>query len=207
MSQRAIRLYRDKSLAARLQILRPFICPLEEVLPLVPKQAHVLDAGCGAGLFLGLLADTGRIASAVGFDSSASAISLARKMSANLGSNIGIQFLHIDATAPWPADRYDVVSLIDVLHHVPPEHHLTVLSRARECIRPGGLLIYKDMANRPRWRAACNQAHDLFLARQWIHHVPILFVERWAEESGLERIVIGQANRFWYAHEWRVFRR
>ena len=28
-------------------------------------------------------------------------------------------------------------------------------------MKPGGLLIYKDMASRPRWAAALNALHDL----------------------------------------------
>lgn len=207
-SLRARHLYSNAGKAlVQLQILRPYICPFEEILPLVPAGATVLDAGCGGGLFLGLLADTGRISTAVGFDSSHAAVSVARMMAANLPKSAQIEIRHIDATAPWPSEMYDVVSLIDVLHHVPPAAHSTVLSRALGCVRPGGLLLYKDMATKPRWRAFCNQMHDLVLARQWIHHVPIKVVEAWAADNGLQLVAQGAASRFWYAHEWRVFRR
>jgi 2-polyprenyl-3-methyl-5-hydroxy-6-metoxy-1,4-benzoquinol methylase len=207
LAERAKRLYPDKTLAARLQTLRPYICPFEEIIPFVPEGSTVLDAGCGAGLFVALLGDLGRIPRAVGFDSNPAAIALARRAEGRLGSSVSVEFLQIDATAPWPADEYDVVSLIDVMHHVPRVSHENVLSRASECVKPGGLLIYKDMANRPTWRALCNQAHDLLLARQWIHHVPISFVEQWAASLGLRQVAEGKANRYWYAHEWRVFRR
>jgi 2-polyprenyl-3-methyl-5-hydroxy-6-metoxy-1,4-benzoquinol methylase len=191
----------------RLQELRPFICPFVEILPLVPQGSTLLDAGCGAGLFLGLLADTGRIRQGAGFDSSNEAITLAKHMATNLPKEVAVDIKQIDATAPWPDQSYDVVSLIDVMHHVPPAFHANVLDRALGCIRPGGLLLYKDMATRPRWRAMCNQAHDLLMARQWIHHVPISFVERWAADHKMSNVAGGKASRYWYAHEWRVFRK
>jgi hypothetical protein len=51
-----------------MQALRPLICPFDELLDLVPIGARMLDAGCGAGLFLGLLADAGRLGEGYGFD-------------------------------------------------------------------------------------------------------------------------------------------
>lgn len=208
LSTRAKRLYGDtKTLAAQLQVMRPYICPFEEIIPLVPKGARLLDAGCGAGLFLGLLADCGVISSGTGFDSSESAIALAKKMTTKLPESVDVDIRHIDATAAWPSELYDVVSLVDVLHHVPPDAHTAVLSQAANCVRVGGILLYKDMATRPRWRAACNQTHDLLMARQWIHHVPIGFVETWARGHGMKQIAAGNASRYWYAHEWRVFQR
>lgn len=206
LSKRARRLYPEKALAARLQTLRPYICNFDQILPLVPKGASVLDGGCGAGLFIGLLADLGLISGAVGFDSSAPAIALARRMQTRLSPGVPVEFLHIDATAPWPTERYDVVSLIDVLHHVPRAFQQTVLSNARECVKPGGVLLYKDMASNAHWRSWWNQAHDLILAQQWIHHVPISSVDAWAMKAGLRSIAGGSTNRYIYAHEWRVFR-
>jgi 2-polyprenyl-3-methyl-5-hydroxy-6-metoxy-1,4-benzoquinol methylase len=169
--------------------------------------ASVLDAGCGAGLFLGLLADTGQIYSGFGFDSSNDAVAFARQMTKKLSGSARVEVRQIDATAPWPADTYDVVSLIDVLHHVPPAFHTTVLNRAVGCVKVGGLFLYKDMATRPKWQALCNQAHDLVLARQWIHHVEIERVDTWASLRGLEKNAEGTASRYCYAHEWRLYRK
>lgn len=208
LSRRARRLYGGtKTALVRLQVLRPYICPLEEILPLVPAGSAVLDVGCGGGLFLGLLADSGRVSRAVGFDSSPAAVAVARSMTVNLPNHTTVEIRHIDATAPWPSESYDVVSLVDVLHHVPPAAQRAVLSRAFDCVRPGGLLLYKDMATKPKWRAICNQLHDLVLARQWIHHVPVGLVEMWAAENGMRLVAQGAASRLWYAHEWRVFHR
>jgi len=205
---RAKQLYAGtKGISPLLQTLRPRICPFEEILPLVPHGASVLDAGCGAGLFLGLLASSGQITHGLGFDSSHNAISLAQRMAANLPAGADISFQRLDATAEWPAGTYDIVTLVDVLHHVPPPFQLSVLSRAIERVRVGGLLLYKDMATRPRWMALCNRAHDLLAAREWIHYLAMPTVERYMAANGMNQIVKSAASRFCYAHEWALFQR
>ena len=209
LSRRARQLYGDASgFAVALQKLRPFICPFGRLIEQVPPGSMVLDVGCGAGLFLGLLAADHRIVRGVGFDSSTTAIALANRMRANVPREVSLEFVVANAIDSWPAEEhFDVVSLVDVMHHIPRALQSRVLSYAIDRVRPGGLLLYKDMALHPRWRAWCNQAHDLLLARQWIHHVPIGQVERQAAAAGLHVAARGSATRLWYAHEWRVFQR
>jgi 2-polyprenyl-3-methyl-5-hydroxy-6-metoxy-1,4-benzoquinol methylase len=208
ISETAKQLYRNQnSLGARLQILRPYICPFEELLPLVPHGSSILDVGCGAGLFLGLLSSCGTIQRGVGFDASRSAITLAQDMRSALPEQAPLQFTQIDATAAWPEGEFDVVSMIDVLHHVGPAFQLDVLSLAVSKVRPGGLFLYKDMAIHPRWRAWCNHAHDLIMARQWIHLVPFDRVRQHLTSTGMTEVMHRSAMRYWYAHEWSVFAR
>lgn len=197
----------EAGLLARLQEFRPYICPFEEIIELVPAGAAILDVGCGAGLFLGLLAQSGRIRQGLGFDSSSAAVSLGQRMTQRLPADVPIEIKYVDATGAWPARTFDVVSLIDVMHHVPPDAWSVVLAKAARCVNVGGIVLYKDMATRPRWRATCNQLHDLLLARQWIHHVPDRVVEDAMHSAGLVEIARGSASRYWYAHTWRAFRK
>lgn len=198
-------------LMRKLQHWRPFICPFERLLPFVFDNAVVLDIGCGGGLFLGLLVGSGcNIARGVGFDVSAPAIGAAQRMASLVNRRMGRDVLHfhrLDLAAAWPRGPFDVVCLIDVMHHVPPAAQQALLQQASAQVAPGGTLIYKDMCRRPLWRASMNRLHDLVLARQWIHYLPIEDAEQWVVESGL-RVVHGEtANRLWYGHELRVFRR
>ena len=78
-----------------------------------------------------------------------------------------IAFERRDAQQDWPSGPFDIVSVIDVMHHVPTIAQRTVIERAASRLKPGGLLVYKDMVERPRWRAWKNRLHDLVLARQW----------------------------------------
>ena len=193
-----------------LQHYRPFICPFEEMIGHVPTGSSVLDVGCGGGLWLGLLWASGRIRSGVGFDSSSKAIELARHMSAPTRVSDGpeagqLEFRCVPVEEPWPEGPFDVVSVIDVMHHVPRASQMEVIRLAATRLRAGGVLIYKDMCSRPLWRAAANRVHDLVLARQWIRYAPVAQVERWAGEHGLKLVHSRDSQRLWYGHELRVF--
>ena len=191
-----------------LQKYRPYICPFEALIEEVPEGASVLDIGCGGGLFLGLVDAAGLKPEGTGFDVSRPAIDLAQRMAAAARpSGARLDFRRLDADAPWPDGDFDVVAMIDVIQHVPPSEQEAVIRRACRKVRPGGLFLYKDMVEKPWWRAAANRLHDLVLARQWIHYLPVKEVERWAEDEGLVLDRSELINRWWYGHELRVFRK
>jgi 2-polyprenyl-3-methyl-5-hydroxy-6-metoxy-1,4-benzoquinol methylase len=206
----ARQLYRHGPYLARtVQSLRPYICPFDRIVPLVPPGSDVLDVGCGAGLFLGLLAAGGRLQSGRGFDASPPAIALAQQMRRELPAEQRdrLTFERRDVGDAWPEERYDVVALIDVMHHVPPGGQQALLEQAAARVKPGGLFIYKDMARRPHWRALANRLHDLVMARQWIHYLPLEMARRWGTDCGLAVVDEGRCTMLWYAHEWLIFRK
>ncbi|MGH9660771.1 MAG: class I SAM-dependent methyltransferase [Bryobacteraceae bacterium] len=208
----ARRLYREAPLMRRLVLrMRPRICPFEELMSHVPQGSSVLDIGCGSGLFLGLLASTRSGFRGHGTDASRSEIQIARLMASIVradGSDARLGFSIGDGADRLPEENFDVVSLIDVAHHLPPGAVAAVLRAAASRVAPdGGLLIYKDMASRPRWEARANRLHDLVLARQRISYVPVQLAEEVLGECGLRLVHAGTLNLYWYRHELRVFRR
>ena len=118
-----------------------------------------------------------------------------------------LRFEHLAVEDRWPGGAFDVVLLVDVLHHIPPAAQRDVFRMAAEKVAPGGRLIYKDMAARPRWRAAMNRLHDLVMARQWIHYVPIQSVEQRGAAEQMQLTHAQDVNMLWYRHELRVFTR
>jgi 2-polyprenyl-3-methyl-5-hydroxy-6-metoxy-1,4-benzoquinol methylase len=198
-------LFRDAGVPTRLiQSLRPYICPFDALLELVPKGARVLDVGCGSGLFLGLLARTGTITDGVGFDVDERAVAAARNIATH---GVRLRFERLAPSEPWPEGPFDVVSMIDVMHHVPvAEQRGTVREVARR-LAPGGVFLYKDMVERPFWRALANRLHDLVMARQWIHYLPVDAVADEARRAGLELVRRGRIDLWWYGHEYLVLRR
>lgn len=189
---------------------RPFICPFDRLVELVPVGARVLDVGCGAGLFLGLLAAAGRRPDGLGFDSSGSAIETARGLQARL-DHLGIagrlRFDQRDADRPWPSGPFDVVALIDVMHHVPPSRQEALIASARQALAPGGTLLYKDIAPRPHWRAVANRLHDLVMAREWVHYRDADQVAAWGRDVGLRPRAAERIDRLLYGHQLLVFTR
>jgi 2-polyprenyl-3-methyl-5-hydroxy-6-metoxy-1,4-benzoquinol methylase len=164
IARTAFEAYRDAPPVLRgLQALRPFICPIERLLREIRPGSRVLDVGCGAGLLLLAGALSGRVASGCGVDISERARQAARQALATTGKSAAVDFQSaaVGELLPGP---FDVVTLIDVMHHVPPVEQQGLFAAAANRVRPGGVLLYKDMCAKPRWKAWASRLHDLALA-------------------------------------------
>ncbi len=204
-------LYRDGPLLLRkLQHWRPYICPFEHLVGHVREGARVLDVGCGSGLLLSLMAGLGTKFEGVGFDMSHQGIDLATRMTRRataVAPHTKLAFHRLDIGDAWPSGTFDVVFLVDVLHHVAPKSKETFFRQVLSKVGPEGILVYKDMCRRPYWRAHANRLQDLVIAREWINYVPIEVVEQWAADDGMQVFVREDVNRFWCGHELRVMTR
>lgn len=195
-------LYADAS-SARVRLMttyRSHICPLHEVIREVPEQARVLDVGCGHGLLLNLLAKLGRIRAGHGFDVASKAVRIASQVAEHHGFSPVVGFEHRSIEQGIPSLGHEVVTVIDVLHHVPDQHKAAFVRAVCEVVPEGGLLIIKDMVVRPSWRAAANRMHDLVMARQWVEHIDPLQVEAWAASSNMQLRRRDRFNTLWYGH-------
>ena len=112
----------------------------------------------------------------------------------------------VNAGAAWPIDRgpFDVVTMIDVMHHLEPGEQPGVWDRVAQALRPGGLLVYKDMAQKPTWMALANRLHDLVFSGDWIHHTDIDDNVRLARKAGLVERERDAFTRYWYRHEMLI---
>jgi len=201
-------LYAGAPLKQRLMAAgRPYIAPLELVLSEIPKNARHLDMGCGAGFLLGLSASLRETTSLVGVDVDPRALSVAAAVTSGLAGKADVRLLTYDA---WTGDAerdFDVVTLVDVLHHVPMAMRPAFLENLLGRVRPGGLFVYKDMARTPRISAFANYMHDLVLTGERVTLTPVAEVEAVAAANGFELLRSDKMFRLWYAHELRVFRR
>lgn len=59
---------------------------------------------------------------------------------------------------------YDCALGVDLLHHVPAEGHGALLGSVAEALRPGGVLLVKDIARTPGWQHGWNRLHDRIVA-------------------------------------------
>ena len=186
--------------------LRPYYCPLQEIAMLVPMGSEVFDIGCGSGLLVTSLVAAGRITKGAGVDSNAQAITAAKNVARKL--NADLDFRACSVPSAWPQRLFDVVTMIDVMHHVPPAMQLTFFGEAVDRVKPGGVLLYKDMCLEPTWRAFANRITDLASAKQWIHYVPIDTAVYWAERAGLNMIERRNFVRWQiFGHEMAMFQK
>jgi len=188
-----------------LQSFRPYICPLDMVLEFMPAESRVLDIGCGTGGLLFQAARYRQLREGYGLDSAPSSIDVARRIAETIPAKI--KFESALSFDEWPRDQFDVVTTIDVLHHVPPKMQDEFLRQALARVKPRGLFIYKDMARKPALCGISNRVHDLVMARQWIHYYPF---ERAMEIVRDQAFTVDQTwtgRRLVYQHEMLVARR
>jgi len=110
--------------------------PLAVLKSVVPSLAgiRILDAGCGSGGLARLLAEEG--AEVTGIDPNPQALTAARTLAP------AARFEAASAEAlPFEDAAFDVVLVVNALHHVPLDAMDRALAEAARVARPGGWLI------------------------------------------------------------------
>lgn len=206
ISRRVRQIYTTGGWLRRVMIYaRPYICPFEELINEVPQGSTVFDVGCGDGLFLNTLRQLARISGGLGFDVNGVAIASAREAKSNLQESRGLEFQKWSIGQRWPEGQFDVVSMIDVLHHIPVSIKSHAIDEAVGHVKPGGLFLFKDIGIKPRWRAFFNSLHDLVLTGERVTYTPLDVVVSWVESSGMREVKRRSIDRLWYGHELVVF--
>lgn len=139
--------YRDLGLGARsYAFIRWSISPFDRILPHVPERGRLLDLGCGSGLWLTYLSLERSDLRLEGVDPDPRKLAIAR--SAEVPSLI----LHRGSALDIPEGTFDCITIFDVLYLLPADEKRSVLRACREALRPGGVLIVKELDVRPRWK-------------------------------------------------------
>lgn len=110
-----------------------YLCYTKQIADFIidfnPKS--ILDVGCGDGRFLSLLSS--EISNKVGCDLSERAISFAKAF------NPEIDYRCVNAHSL--TDKFDVVTAVEVLEHIPDDHISKFVSGLYNCTNPGGKII------------------------------------------------------------------
>jgi SAM-dependent methyltransferase len=101
------------------------------------------DVGCGHGAAAILLARAYPQARVHGYDFHHRSIEVARQRAAQAGLPGRIRFAALDATS-YPADGYDLICLLDVLHDLGDP--AAALAHARTALAPGGAVLVVEPA-------------------------------------------------------------
>jgi 2-polyprenyl-3-methyl-5-hydroxy-6-metoxy-1,4-benzoquinol methylase len=154
----------------RFAILRQYF--LEEIGQYLPRRGSILDLGCGFGLFSLYFAAVEPGRRLLGVDLSERRIGYARASAARLGlANAEYQ---VGDALTWRCDQaFDAIYLLDMIHHLPRAEVPAFLERVRGRLRPGGILVVKDVEVRPAWKRAFTLLLDrLMVGRAPIHYWP-----------------------------------
>ncbi len=122
---------------------------IDAILPLAPgliedlrAGIEVMDAGCGRGRALILMARTFPKSSFTGYDFSEEAIAAARAEAARQGL-ANIRFEAQDAAGINDPARYDLITAFDAIHDQAAPRQ--VLKAIADALRPGGVFLMQDI--------------------------------------------------------------
>jgi SAM-dependent methyltransferase len=130
--QLLIRLHRKASHSHRID------CLIEALAPRLPLGASVLDLGCGDMSLLAGLAARRRLRRSVGADIWAPRVA----------PPPGCEYVQIQPgkALPWSGREFDVVLLVDTLHHTAAPDHVL-----REALSAGAMVLVKDHLEYDHW--------------------------------------------------------
>ena len=152
----------------RFTILRQIF--LEEIGQYLPPEGRVLDLGCGFGLFSLFFASQGPGRHVTGVDRNGQRIASARTSASRLGLS-NVDYIEGDGL-DWDSDvRFDAIYLLDMIHHLPKAGVPEFLGKLERLLAPGGVLVVKDIENRPFWKVWFTLALDrLMVGTEPIHY-------------------------------------
>jgi 2-polyprenyl-3-methyl-5-hydroxy-6-metoxy-1,4-benzoquinol methylase len=159
----ALRAYREAPLGDRLHVLvRWLTCPFPPVVEVLPSTGRVLEVGCGHGLFSGYLAQRSPGLQVHGVDIDADKIAVAAAAEPLTGGRLDFA---VGESGSVPEGPWDAVVLVDVLYLLDEAAQRSLLESCASVLAPGGVLVVKDMATRPRWKARWNAVQEALSVR------------------------------------------
>jgi 2-polyprenyl-6-hydroxyphenyl methylase/3-demethylubiquinone-9 3-methyltransferase len=129
--------------------------PLHEINPLrldyIDSKVQlagkeVLDVGCGGGILAEAMAERG--ARVNGIDLSEQALKVAQLHLLESGSSVGYRFVSAEALAREEPGRYEVVTCMELLEHVPDPQ--SMVAACASLLRPGAHAFFSTIARNPK---------------------------------------------------------
>jgi 2-polyprenyl-3-methyl-5-hydroxy-6-metoxy-1,4-benzoquinol methylase len=158
----ALAAYRSAPPGDRVHVLiRWLTCPFPPVVDVLPRTGRILEVGCGHGLFSSYAAQRLPGVEVHGVDIDADKVAVAASAA---GSAPRLQFT-VARSGVLPAGPWDAVVLVDVLYLLGAADQRALLGSCADALAPGGVLVVKDMATRPRWKASVNRWQETVSVR------------------------------------------
>lgn len=159
----ALAYYRQASPAVRLHtVVRWWSAPFPAVEAALPPSGRILEIGCGHGLFSLYAALAGPHRIVHGVDIDADKIAQAKAAAGNLAARVSFAEAPSGAVPPGP---WDAVVIVDVLYLLDEAAQRRLLTDALATLAPGGVLVVKEMAPEPAWKARWNTTQETLSVR------------------------------------------
>lgn len=152
----------------RFLILRQIF--LQEIGQYLPREGRILDLGCGFGLFSLYFAIDAPTRKVTGVDLDADRIGAAEECAAKLGVE-NVHYTTSNVLAWKGSGQFDAIFMLDLIHHLPKDEVANFLARVAELVAPNGVLLLKDVSNRPAYKRLFTLALDrLMVGSEPIHY-------------------------------------
>ena len=130
-------------------------------------KTRILEIGCGFGLFGCYFAARNPRLDYHGIDLSEGRIAMARKAASRLGLT-NVHFEVGDARDVLELEeQYDVVIMMDLMHHIPNAAKVQLLRQVVPRLAPGGRLIIKDITRKPAIKLFFTWLLDVLMTRSF----------------------------------------
>ncbi|MEW6417911.1 MAG: class I SAM-dependent methyltransferase [Nitrospirota bacterium] len=142
--------------------VRMALCPLLDIEAALPANGAFVDVGCGAGLLLQWLAlgQNSKEYQLVGMEIDSRRVDLGRRVCEKLGIASRVD-LYVKSFGRGSNRRdLDAVIFIDVLHHMNYNLQKSMITYAFESLADGGILLIKDVGDRPILKYYYNYIFD-----------------------------------------------
>ena len=150
-------LYKKFGLITRLYIqIRILTTPLFEIEKYVPKTGHILDIGCGHGIFSNILCIMSEHRSVTGFDISPKRIAMAK----DTIRDVNRLSFHIQEVKNARFNDFSILTITDLLHHIPYQEQEILLNKIYSGLKVPSLLILKDINKKPIWKYTFHYIQD-----------------------------------------------
>jgi len=153
--QRLFRLYAGRGLTSVFCWLRYWHSNVPGIEERIPAEGTILDLGCGHGVLANYLALRSPKRRVIGFDLSEHRIAVAKSVGV---PNAEFHCQNLFEAEPVPCQ---VLIVADVLHHLRSyEEGDELVARCCGRLAEGGLLVVKEIGQRPLWKYWCTKPVD-----------------------------------------------
>ncbi len=135
-------------------------CPFRRVAAHVPEEGRILEVGCGYGLFSNYLALSSKRRRVSGIDVDVRKIVHGQRAARQALVHGARADLHLQPPGEIPDGPWDAVVIVDVLYLLDADAQAGLLRTCAGQLALGGVLVVKEMALTPRWKAAWNRVQE-----------------------------------------------
>ncbi len=187
-----------QGLAKLKTIYRPYICPFDEILNLMPDNVKLFDIGCGSGSFLSIINNFKNSDTLAGIEISEKLVQEARTILSSKIKNLTI-FKYDGKNIPDEIHNYEYISMIDVFHHIPKNIQKEFLIQLYSKMSSGSYLLFKDIDASSLF-VYFNKLHDLVLSNEIGNEISTNNAIKILNNIGFEMIYCSEKLMLLYPH-------